>query len=210
MEALNKDHFRDIDGWLWPAKDQNCHRAVFDLTGIEKVLPLVGGNSVCVQAGGNCGVWPKELSRHFATVYTFEPDWANFQCLVRNCDERNIVKMQAALGVPRGPIRLLGRDENCGAHYVGGHGVIPVISVDSLYLTACDLIYLDIEGYEPLALQGAEQTIEKYRPVIALENKGHTDRYGVSQAGLEQLMQRFGYARIGTYKRDVFYHWVGK
>jgi len=47
---------------------------------------------------------------------------------------------------------------------------IPCLTIDSLPLTSCDFIQLDVEGYEPKILAGAKNTIEKFRPVIAAEN----------------------------------------
>ena len=52
----------------------------------------------------------------------------------------------------------------------GGGGHIPCLTIDILDLHACDLIQLDVEGFEYRILQGAVRTIEKYRPVIAAEN----------------------------------------
>jgi hypothetical protein len=46
---------------------------------------------------------------------------------------------------------------------------IPMMSIDSLCLNECDLIALDVEGFEQQALEGAKQTILKYKPVIIAE-----------------------------------------
>ena len=45
----------------------------------------------------------------------------------------------------------------------------PTIIIDNLNLPGCDLIQLDIEGYELKALKGAIETIKKYKPVICVE-----------------------------------------
>jgi Methyltransferase FkbM domain len=46
----------------------------------------------------------------------------------------------------------------------------PVVTIDSLNLTACDLIKIDCDGPELAILQGAEATIARCRPVIYCEN----------------------------------------
>jgi FkbM family methyltransferase len=46
---------------------------------------------------------------------------------------------------------------------------VDLITIDSLNLDRLDFIKLDIEGYEPLAIEGAMGTIIKYKPVITLE-----------------------------------------
>jgi hypothetical protein len=54
-------------------------------------------------------------------------------------------------------------------------GFIPTFTIDSLNLNSCDAIQLDIENAEYDALIGAEQTINKFRPIIILEN-GETQK----------------------------------
>jgi hypothetical protein len=63
---------------------------------------------------------------------------------------------------------------NIGGCYVdeGGKYSVSTIAIDDLYLTACDLIILDIEGSEPFALEGARATIDKFKPVIMVEDRG--------------------------------------
>lgn len=95
---------------------------------------------------------------------------------------------------------------NAGAHYVSGDGDIPIITVDSLQLDACDLLCLDIEGSEPLALRGAEQTIRKFRPVIMFEEKGLSERYyGIPRNSAEQwvLSLGLGYKVASKVRADV-------
>jgi hypothetical protein len=41
--------------------------------------------------------------------------------------------------------------------------------IDDLNLPSCDLIHLDVEGYEAAALQGAIETIKKFKPVVIIE-----------------------------------------
>lgn len=42
--------------------------------------------------------------------------------------------------------------------------------IDDLGLEECDLIHLDIEGYEEKALEGAIETIKKFKPTIVTEH----------------------------------------
>ena len=43
------------------------------------------------------------------------------------------------------------------------------ITIDSLDLPGCDFLKIDVEGMELQVLQGAEETIRKYQPVIYAE-----------------------------------------
>lgn len=192
-------------GFVWPKEDRDCARAVFATPGdMEPALEHCKGFDVVVQAGGNCGVWPLWLSERFKAVYTFEPDPLNFYCLSRNCAKPNIIKMQAALGDKTGFIDLARERRNIGAHYIDGEGLIPTLCIDSLGLEACDYICLDIEGYELKALHGAKNTIEKYSPVIQVEDKGLSDKYGSFKGDIENwLISEYDYEVIARPHRDV-------
>lgn len=144
---------------------------------IDAVTRLCVRLRVAVQAGGNWGYWPLRMSKAFRSVYTFEPDFRTFCCLAANtAGQEGIYRLQAALGEASGLTALERFDGRSGKTMARGDGAVPVMSIDSLHLTACDLIYLDIEGGEPAALKGAVETIRQHRPVIAFEDKGHAER----------------------------------
>lgn len=53
---------------------------------------------------------------------------------------------------------------------------VNLITIDSLNLQRVDFIKLDIEGYEILAINGAIETIKKYKPIITLEVWSSVDK----------------------------------
>ena len=67
--------------------------------------------------------------------------------------------------------------------------------IDDLNLTECDLIMLDVEGYELHALNGAIETIKKYGPVICIEHAAcWLERYNTSINEIENLLiDKLGY-----------------
>jgi FkbM family methyltransferase len=137
------------------------------------VLPLVAKKRVCVQAGGNVGVYPLALDLEFDFVFTFEPDADNWDCLCRNVKSPGVIKRNAALGAELGWCGVHRIDaDNCGSHKTLPGSAIPMQTIDSLNLGQCDLIWLDIEGAEADAIKGALATIEKFSPIIVLEEKG--------------------------------------
>lgn len=201
-----------LEGYYWPLSDERCGpsvlRCVKDLE--AKWLPHVRGRLVVVQAGGNCGVYPRELARHFAQVYTFEPDRDNFECLMRNCaGVENIHARCAALGNVEGRELSIVRKnlDNVGSHFINprpDHGAIydaRETTVDGLKLDACDLIALDVEGYEFRALQGAARTVELFRPTIIWERK-HGGRYSGDHLALPEWLKARGYTHRDTVERD--------
>lgn len=166
------------DGFWWPANDDWCWKVIHsELPDADTALSFTRGRTLAVQAGGNVGVWASHLAKQFASVVTVEPDAVNYECLVRNVPA-NVDHRRAGFGAEASLAGLVNVNGNAGAHYVGGsEGAFPIITVDSLDLPACDFLCLDIEGFEPHALRGAEQTIRRFRPVIMFEEKGLSERY---------------------------------
>lgn len=158
-------------GMLWPASDRGAAGVLFgSASDLQQVYPHIKRFDVAVQAGGNCGIWPKALGNRFGLVYTFEPDPVNFRCLCANAPAENVFKFNAALGAAHRGVSLVLRPDNVGSHHVGDAGPIPMLTIDDLSLTACDLICLDVEGYEMDVLKGAMQTINRFRPTIVIED----------------------------------------
>lgn len=156
-------------------------------------------HNVVVQAGGFCGIYPKLFSQTFETVYTFEPDPLNFFCLTMNCQADNIIKNQAALGAEHEMISVNNIcPTNKGMHRVQ-HTIssrTPSYRIDDLNLTDCNLIQLDTEGYEYEILWGALKTIEKFSPVISVED---------TNSNIEKLLEKYGYLKRITINRDTVF-----
>lgn len=166
---------KQIDGLWWPDFDVRCRHAVVGECGLAMpvVLPMVPAKRVCVQAGGNVGVYPLALAEVFDRVITFEPDTDNQDCLIRNVTLPNVMIFRSALGSEPGTCGILRIDtDNCGSHKTLPGTAIPVQTIDGLHLDQCDLIWLDIEGAEAGAIKGAMATIEKFSPIVVLEEKG--------------------------------------
>jgi FkbM family methyltransferase len=164
------DEIEIRDGWYWPKTDRSCWAFMLAYPDLPKeISTYVPKKDVVVQAGGNCGYYPKQYAKLFDTVYTFEPEWLNFHCLNLNVTERNVIKNQACLGDSHKLVNLAIKEKNRGKNYVNGNGILPTYCIDDLNLETCNLIHLDIEGYEFFALRGAVQTIKKCRPVVVVE-----------------------------------------
>lgn len=176
---MAKSPTKVVNGFLFPSADTECNRAVFYEAGkIAQIAKLCKNHRVAVQAGGNVGVFPVHLAKIFSQVYTFEPDFDNYRCLNLNIDglNLNIEAVRAGLGVVNGTGQVVRRyEDNCGAHeVVDGEGV-DVVALDNFFELDddIDLIYLDVEGAEFRALLGAKMLIQRCKPVIVAENKGH-------------------------------------
>lgn len=198
--------------WVWPLSDENSwkHQNEFNQLA-NHVLPYVKNKNIMVQAGGNCGFLLNSFIAHFNTLYTFEPDPVNFYCLNQNITSNKVIKLQACLGNEPTPVatqQLIrpNRPNDTGGVHVSGEGFTPTIVIDTLNLPGCDLIQLDVEGYEYKALLGAINTIIKYRPVLCLEFcEKWLNRYQNNSTETINLIHGLGYKLVKEYGVDKIF-----
>jgi len=164
----------------------------------DAIISSCTNYDVVVQAGGCMGMYPRFYCNYFEQVYTFEPNPTNFEVLSMNLTDK-IEAKQCALGLgteENVDVRLTNKTTNMGACSIIDEkdpgqtlkGNIPVISIDSLNLHKCDLIHLDVEGYEPYCILGAINTIEKFKPVIVLETSVEIPGYTVGRQLRQNLL----------------------
>ncbi len=210
MSLLNKISNRD--GYWWPTDDVECwnfYAQPENANVPEMLAQLLPQRKVLVQAGGNTGIFIKKYAKLFDRVYTFEPDPLNFLCLTLNCETDNVVKFQACVGKDRNLVSL-DPSSNCGAMHVNINqngivpGIIPTMQIDDLNLDCCDLIQLDTEGFEYFALQGAIQTLQKFKPVLCLEWVW-AERFGVRFSEIESFLDDLNYRLLGGHCGDRIY-----
>jgi hypothetical protein len=85
---------------------------------------------------------------------------------------------------------------------------VDVTTIDSLGLLDLDLLQLDIEGYEWHALAGARQTLERCRPLVQVELRGFTERYGKTDAEVVALLESLGYKLVASQPgNDFVFEW---
>jgi len=117
----------------------------------------------------------------------------------------NLEIYHAALGDKSGTAALNRISYNCGAHYLTDGAEFHVMTIDSLDLDSCDLIQLDVEGFELNALKGAQKTIGAFHPVIMVEDKGLSNRYGSMKGDIEKWLLPLGYIAHTATARDIIF-----
>ena len=210
-----KNLITEVEGWHWPINDgegdiisgNSCWRYMQQHPNTPHLIAnYVPEKRVVIQAGGNCGFYVKQYAQIFQMVYTFEPEPVNFYCLNLNVTEPNVLKFQGCLGEEHQCIGLSKFLPDVGSTHVGGQGSTPTFLIDDLKVTGCDLIHLDVEGYELKALKGAVETIKEYKPVIALEcHDAWAERYNSNIVLIEEFLGSLGYKRVGTELGDRVY-----
>jgi FkbM family methyltransferase len=197
-----------VEGWQVPDIDECCINALLiELPDLFQSYAFMTQFRTVIQAGGNIGVYPATMAQQFERVITVEPDLTNYQALLLNvAGHTNIEHHWAAFGDKIGTASVDHvYPENIGAHQLKAGSEVRVLTIDSFCVDNCDFIQLDIEGYEHLALLGAERTIKKTHPVITLELKGLGSRYGYSDEDTISLLQGWGYEIVGRVNRDVIF-----
>ena len=195
-------------GWAVPEKDRHCFFAVLsEAPDLGSSLDLCKEFRTAIQAGGNIGIYPAALAQRFTRVYTVEPDAANFAALqINTSNQQKIIARRAAFGKERGRAAIDQiQPDNIGAHQIQQGDEFEVITIDSLGVTDCDLLQLDVEGSEHEALLGAIATIEASWPVITLELKTLGERYGYTDADTINLLAGMGYEIADRVNRDVIF-----
>lgn len=205
--AVYRAEIEAAHGYWWPlgnVKEQGrrksrirqAHRAA------RLIAERAPAHRVCVQAGGHVGLWPEKLAPYFDTVYTFEPDYANWLALARNVTAPNVYAARAVLGdVYRGASITRDRPFS-GVHYVvpDSPGPIPTYRIDDLGVSVVDAILLDVEGFELPILRGASAMIAQHRPLILVEDLKWGARLGYGAIDdIRAFLEPFGYEELPSF-----------
>lgn len=193
------------DGWWWSKEDVGAYEylknsnAEFNKVMSEllnersmKISKKPEDKTIGVQAGGHCGYMVREMNKLVDYTYTFEPEYLEFLCLTMNNPHENIFKFNACVGNERNLVGMANHPGGTGANFVNGKGQIPTFLIDDLNLESCDLMQLDLEGFEYFAMLGAMTTINKYRPILCLE-RYWGGRFNVSEQQMDELLNSLDY-----------------
>lgn len=195
--------------WHWVKGDIGCFGDATDgpmndwiVNHQTKYLKYLTGRDVIVTGGTSCGMYARFYAKLFNRVYAFEPDPRSFHCMVNNTPYANVVKLNAAIGHVNKLVAFARPDPtNIGMNIVLENqpqaAYIPMLTIDTLGLDACNLIQLDVEGFERSAIRGAIKTIEKFKPVIIGERFVTPDN--------QAFMRNLGYKAVEMSSMDAIY-----
>jgi len=163
---------------------------------------LIRPGDTVIDAGANLGAHTLYFSNRVGDegrVYAFEPQRVVFQTLCANLalnSALNAFAYQAALGDIPGEIIVdipdYTRENNFGGMPLGeweSGERAPVTTIDTLGLDRCDFVKVDVEGMEQSTIRGARRTLERFKPLLYVEN----DRPEHAQA-LVALLASLGYS----------------
>ena len=197
------------DLW-WPAVDHGCWAWMHASAGLpERLMAHCRQFRTAIVAGANAGFYVAAYAARFERVIAVEPEPLNFLALVLNCQQANVIKLQAALGCTHGSVGVHTDHEiNCGGFYVTPGGFIPRLTIDD-FAAEVDAIHLDVEGYEDHVIFGASWTLRKHRPAVMVESIGNGERYGSSDDAVGRMLVERGYTTAEKLPHDTIYRWGG-
>lgn len=190
-------------------------RGRYETAEIRFVRELLALGDTVIDAGANIGFFTMHMAAAVGgagRVYAFEPFDANADLLERSIVENQfaerVVFRRAALGALSGTALLTFPAETLnsgGAYLLREDGQVlagnlqrevPVVALDDLALQRpVRFIKMDVEGAEPLVIQGARRLILEDRPVILTELH-HTQlarASGIAADGFLDQIRALGY-----------------
>ena len=167
------------------------------------LLPKLKDCKVAWDLGAFIGDHTRQYLDAGMRVYAFEPNPDAFECLKANCPDA--VCYNCAVSDSVSSIAFW-TDANAGASHASDSGLIRVLAhplddcINKGGLCAPDFIKIDIEGFEPKALRGMEQTIRTYKPKLFVEfNRGALERNQSSPEALRSQIESYGYTSFQIY-----------
>jgi len=176
-----------------------------------------------VDVGANMGLYSLFAAKKvtaLGNVLAVEPSSRECQILEGNIKSnalQNVRTVHAAVSDRRGTADLLVAPlRNSGHNTLGGFGYgtsterterVPTNRLDDLVQTAgfdrVDVIKMDVEGAEMLALRGATETLRRFHPLLLLEVSDRTLQHqGSSSREMLDLLAREGYRCYGFDQRS--------
>jgi FkbM family methyltransferase len=167
----------------------NIVRGRYEADEVRYVRSILGPGDTAIDAGAHIGFFTMQMAAMVGAggrVYAFEPFDGNADLLERSIRENTfdsrIDFQRAAVGAVTGTATLTFPVEtlNTGGAYLLRHGTaplpgnrtkdVPVVALDDLPIRRpVRLIKMDVEGAEPLVMQGAARLLRDDRPVVLSE-----------------------------------------
>ena len=197
---------------LYPDSSESMwllYNVVMDWPEFPFIARYLRSGDTAIDIGANIGVYALWISRFLGqngTLVAFEPVTETFlrlsEQVFRNGLDRIVLERRAVTSVS-GSMRITtGKDmENhvlMNAAASDGGEVVESVTLDeyirSTSIQEVHFLKIDVEGAEPLVLDGADTLLRQKRiAVIQLEVGAHWKRYGRDLASMAETLRQYGY-----------------
>ncbi len=212
-----------IFGWYLPKNDNHFNeylsqapeaegRRIYQYHHIDKCFDymLQRPRNIAIDIGAHVGFWSFYLCKNFEMVHAFEPVKDFRDCFNLNVKAKNIKLYDCALGKEDSFISMEIDQSNSGKTHIKNQDTtnkIPIKKLDDFNFTKIDFIKIDVEGYEEFVIQGGLETLKKNRPLIIIEQKSGSDRYGLEKYGAIKQLESIGAKVIDRVVDDFIIDW---
>lgn len=155
---------------------------IFEPKETQSIMDLVKPGNRVLDVGANVGYYTVLVAERVESsgrVFAIEPDNTNFEILDANTrswqKEGRVRVFHSALSDEAGSANLFLSSHSGGMHRMYSSVVctnesvpVAVVRGDELQLGSLDFIKIDIEGFEPRALRGLQQTLQRSPHVTIL------------------------------------------
>jgi len=199
-------------GSIGPAATHGFYEREF----LEYVRRAYPTQKTIIEVGAHCGnhvtFWTSFLE--YKEVHAFEPNYESFPLLERNVGHLPGVHLYPK-GVwsheAQGTIFRYQVEPGCTSvsPIEGGDNEVDLVAIDSLGLKDVTMIKMDCEGPELQALQGAEETIRRDRPVLFVEISPQGNEHFPPQFDeIEKLLTGWGYHLQHRWYEHIMMEWT--
>jgi len=167
---------------------------------LDMIEPYIKRSKYIFDIGAHCGHHTLAYSylNNNASIYAFEPQKKMFNLLNINMlnnkpQTQNVHLYNVGLGNEHKKSEM---QKDCfgGSAFIGEGGEhIKILELDTLNPPGCDYMKIDVEGYEPLVLQGSIETIKKFRPVICFEDNGSSKNNNITGLNAHEILKNLEY-----------------
>jgi FkbM family methyltransferase len=177
-------------------------RCTYQLKKWKACLPWIReSRATAVDVGAHVGFWTiRMLAAQFKTIHAFEPMYVFRECLEKNIyglvdlPGQRVYRHTFALGSEPGFVSMKYDPADSGGTHVSGSGDIEMRTLDSFNLQNVDFLKIDCEGAELDVVRGSQETIDRCKPCIIVEQKQHKllQNYGTKGTPAVDLLKEMG------------------
>jgi FkbM family methyltransferase len=198
MQLVNNTYVPDGDSYFINYF-KGCD--VFEQENLDLALSFVTRWCVAIDGGAHVGSWTRYMADKFDCVVAFEPKPSNFECLVLNTEQcNNVILSKFGLSATEHTGNL-SQGNNSGCWHVTTGNEIKLRKMPDF--GALDFVKLDIEGFEVFALTGMYEQLEKYKPIVLIEEKELPHKPLNYDA--RKVLESLGYKELAKIGKDVIF-----
>lgn len=233
--------FRDVTPGTILERRLFGHRYFCDVSrvGPQKLLYLTGERNIAeasliqqmlcpgmrvVDVGANIGYYMLMFAQSIGPtgkIIAIEPSPENLPELELNVKMNDLHNVQIVPKAVGNQTKIVGLSGGINSGVVVGGAPafhVEIDCIDNIITEPIDFIKIDIEGYEGLAIEGAQQTISEYRPTVFMEiHPASIQQHGSSVGQIVGALSRFydcitlyAQRRILKFHEKAFFYYTGR